>query len=257
MPLHPASRPHTPPPSHAAPRSGVVLYAGAVLVLAMGGWAAMACAQGPGAAATASSPTATKAPSKPLWRDLGAKQQQALLPLAAHWDSLNEAHKRKWLAFSRNFAQLSPADKTTLHSRMTEWASLSPQQRAQARFNFAEVKQVPADERKAKWEAYQALTPEARRQLAERAAPRPPGAAATIRPVPAQKLAPVLSGGTKGQHTARIELTPPPPPAPPMIAAPSVAVETPVSAPAPVLAPAPAPAPVPPARMTEQPSSAP
>lgn len=226
-------------------------------MLAMGGWAAMACAQGPSAAVTASSPSATKAPSKPLWRDLGAKQQQALLPLAAHWDSLNEAHKRKWLAFSRNYAQLSPADKTTLHSRMTEWAILSPQQRAQARFNFAEVKQVPADERKAKWEAYQALTPEARRQLAERAAPHPPGATATIRPVPAQKLAPVPSGGVKGQHTARIELTPPPPPAPPMIAAPPVAVETPAPAPAPVSAPAPAPAPVPPARMTEQPSSAP
>lgn len=265
MPLHPASRPHLPSKPLAASRPGAVLCVGAALVLAMGGWAALACAQGPSVAATASSPSATKPPSKPLWRDLGAKQQQALLPLAAHWDSLNEAHKRKWLAFSRNYAQLSPADKTTLHSRMTEWAALSPQQRAQARFNFAEVKQVPADERKAKWEAYQALTPEARRQLAERAAPRPPGAAATIRPVPAQKLAPVLSGGTKGQHTARIELTPPPPPAPsaaerpaqPMIAPPSVAVETPAPAPAPVLAPAPAPAPVPPARMTEQPSSAP
>lgn len=239
----------------------------------MGGWAAVACAQGPSsaapaspaAAAAASTPVATRPVSKPLWRDLGSKQQQALLPLAAHWDRLSEAHKRKWLAFSRNYAQLSATEKTTLHSRMTEWAALSQQQRAQARFNFAEVKQVPADERKAKWEAYQALSPEEKRQLAERATPRPPGAAATIRPVPAQKLAPVLSGGTKGQHTARIELTPPPPPpssaperpAPPMIAAPSVAVDPPAPAPAPVAAPAPAPAPVPPARMTEQPSSAP
>lgn len=263
MPLHPASRPSALPKSPSVRLPGAVLCAGAALVLAMGGWAAMACAQGPATAAssppaaTASSTSVVRPASKPLWRDLSAKQQQALLPLAAHWDRLSEAHKRKWLAFSRNYAQLSATEKTTLHSRMTDWAALSQQQRAQARFNFAEVKQVPADERKAKWEAYQALSPEEKRSLAERAAPRPPGATGAIRPVPAQKLAPVPSGGTKGQHTARIELTPPPPPAPPMIAAPPVAVDTPAPAPAPVPAPAPAPAPVPPARMTEQPSSAP
>ena len=51
---------------------------------------------------------------------------------------------------------------------MTEWAALSPQQRAQARLNFAEIKRLPADERKAKWEAYQALQPEEKRKLGRR-----------------------------------------------------------------------------------------
>jgi len=120
---------------------------------------------------------------------------------------------------------------------------------------------VPADERKAKWEAYQALSAEEKRRLAERAAPRPPGAAGSIRPVPAQKLAPVPPGALKGQHSARIELTPPTerPMAPTMMPSPSISLEAPAPAPvgAPSASPVFTPAPVPPARMTEQPSSAP
>jgi hypothetical protein len=234
------------------------------MAIILGSWGATASAQagdGLTSGASATSPAKTaKSPSKPLWRDLSAKQQQALLPLAAHWDGLTEAHKRKWLAVSRNHAQLSAADKATLHSRMTEWAALSQQQRAQARFNFAEVKQVPADERKAKWEAYQALSAEEKHRLAEGAAPRPPGAAGSIRPVPAQKLAPVPAGALKGLHSARIELTPPTERrTAPMIPAPSTPVESPAPVPvtAPSGSPVAVPAPIPPARMTEQPSSAP
>lgn len=258
----PAARPCL--PTLPRPQSRV-RWTGVALMFIAGSWVAAANAQEAGvsasnASATAAAKTAAKSPAKPLWRDLSAKQQQALLPLASHWDGLSEAHKRKWLAVSRNHAQLSAADKATLHSRMTEWAALSQQQRAQARFNFAEVKQVPADERKAKWEAYQALSPEEKRRLAEGASPRPPGAAGSIRPVPAQKLAPVPPGAIKGQHSARIELTPPVDRSmAPMIPASSNALEAPAPAPviAPLASPVTTPAPVPAARMTEQPSSAP
>lgn len=233
---------------------------GALVLVGATGWVAHARAQAPSSArAPVAAPS--KPLAKPLWRDLSAKQQQALQPLAAHWDALSEGHKRKWLALSRNHAKLSPADKATLHSRMTEWAALSRQQRDQARFNFAEVKQVPADERKAKWEAYQALTPAEKQRLAESAAPRPPGAAGTIRPVPARKLAPLPADAAKGQHSARIQLAPPAEamaPAP-MIATPSIPAEA--LAPAPVMLPpipvAPAPGAPPRSGMTEPPSSAP
>jgi hypothetical protein len=147
--------------------------------------------------------SAGRAPvSRPAWRDLSTAQQQALNPLASTWDGLSENHKRKWLALSRNHAKLSPADQAVQHSRMKEWATLSQQQRAQARFNFAEVKQLPADERKAKWEAYQALSPEEKRKLAERAPAKPPGVAPTIKPVPARKLAPVRTPAPKSDATA-------------------------------------------------------
>ena len=68
---------------------------------------------------------------------------------------------------------MSGAEQAKLHSRMTEWAALSPQQRTQARLNFAETKQLSPDDKKAKWEAYQALPPEEKRKLAAGAA-KPP-----------------------------------------------------------------------------------
>jgi hypothetical protein len=137
-------------------------------------------------------PMAKASLSKPLWRDLDSEQQQALHPLGGVWDGLSEAHKRKWLALSRNHAKLTPSEQAVQHSRMAEWAMLGVRERARARFNFAEVKQLPAAERKAKWEVYQALSAEEKRKLAERApAQQPLGVAPTIRPVPAHRLAPV------------------------------------------------------------------
>lgn len=121
---------------------------------------------------------------------------------------MSESQKRKWLVISRNQGKLSPEERAVQHSRMTEWASLSRQQREQARFNFDEVKQVPAAERKAKWEAYQALSDDEKRRLADSAAKRPQGAAGTIRPVPAQKLAPVPAARVAGRPGPRIELAP-------------------------------------------------
>jgi hypothetical protein len=168
-------------------------------------------AQAAPASVSPSSSSASKAVSatKPYWSELTAEQQQALQPLAAHWHTLNTGHKRKWLALSRNYANMSADDQTTLHSRMIEWAALSNQQRAQARLNFAEVKRVPADERKAKWEQYQALSEEEKRRLAERAPAKPRGAAVPVRPVPAQKLVTVPAVTPAGQHTPRILLAPP------------------------------------------------
>lgn len=165
-------------------------------------------------AANGNSTPATKAPtvSRPLWNELSPAQQKSLSPLAPHWNSLHAAQKRKWIALSRNFDSMSPDDQALLHSRMTEWAALSPQDRTRARLNFAEVKRLaPQEERKAKWEAYQALSDEEKRKLAERAGSRPPSAAAPVRPVPAQKLAPVPSAAASGSkpHPPRIQLAPP------------------------------------------------
>jgi hypothetical protein len=167
----------------------------------------------PGAQAHADNtpPAATKpaAVSRPLWSELSTAQQQSLAPLAPHWNGLHAAQKRKWIALSRNYDKMNADDQTVLHSRMTEWAALSAQERTRARLNFDEVKRLaPADERKAKWEAYQALSDDEKRKLAERAGTRPPSAAAAVRPVPAQKLAPVPRPATSGQHAPRIELAP-------------------------------------------------
>lgn len=131
--------------------------------------------------------------SKPLWADLTPPQQQSLKPLAATWNGISEAQKRKWLEISKNYAALSPTEQTTMHSRMNEWVAMSPQQRAVARLNFAKTKelskQLTPDEKKAKWETYQALSPEEKAKLAAKASPKPTGAATAVKPVPPQKLA--------------------------------------------------------------------
>ena len=70
---------------------------------------------------------------------------------------------------------MPPAERERVQERMTEWARMSPQQRGQTRLNYQEAKQLPPQDRQARWEAYQALSPEQKRQLQDRAAqPVPP-----------------------------------------------------------------------------------
>ena len=134
------------------------------------------------------------APSaKQEWALLTPAQQLALQPLAKSWASLSNGQKRKWLEISLNYPSLSADDKAKMHSRMSEWAALSPRARAEARLNFASTqelsKQLSTQEKQAKWQAYQSLSSEEKRKLAESGVRPPVGAALPARPVPEKKLA--------------------------------------------------------------------
>jgi hypothetical protein len=156
---------------------------------------------------------AARAESKPSWAELTPQQQQALAPLSASWRSLGEAHKRKWIALSENFHTMPQAEQALLHSRMTEWATLSPQQRTAARLNFAEAQKVAPADKRAKWEAYQALPPEEKKRLAaghQAAKPAPPPTAVAVQPVPQQKLA-RISRPKKAENPAKLTIVPGPP----------------------------------------------
>ncbi|KQP38845.1 DUF3106 domain-containing protein [Pseudorhodoferax sp. Leaf274] len=129
------------------------------------------------------------APS-PRWVGLSNAQRQALKPLGPSWNSLSEAQRRKWIALSRNFDKLPVAEQQKLHQRMGDWVKLSAVERSRARLNFAETERLASDDKQAKWEAYQALSEEERRKLAEQAPRRTlPGAATAIRPISRQRLA--------------------------------------------------------------------
>ncbi len=147
-----------------------------------GGWVS---AQTPSLTAPKSAPSL---PGRPLWMDLTESQQQALSPLAQQWPTMNEPHKRKWLAISQNFGQLSAEEQATVQSRMREWAALSAQQRTAARFNYADAQQLLQEDKKAKWEAYQALSPEAKQKLAAQQNKPVVGAAPAVKPVAPNKL---------------------------------------------------------------------
>jgi hypothetical protein len=154
-----------------------------------------------------------RAESKPAWSELTVQQQQALAPLSASWRSLGEAHKRKWIALSENFHTMPPPEQARLHSRMTEWATLSPQQRNAARLNYAEAQKVAPEDKRAKWEAYQALPPEEKKRLAaghQAVKPVPPSTAIAVHPVPQQKLA-RISKPKKAEATPKLTIVPGPP----------------------------------------------
>ncbi|MGA0571091.1 DUF3106 domain-containing protein [Variovorax sp. VNK109] len=155
------------------------------------------------AAATRAAPARAVA-SGPAWSELSRSQQTALKPLASVWGSISEAQKRKWIALSANYASLQPEEQARLHGRMTDWVSLNPQQRAQARLNFGESRKIPAQEKKAKWEAYQALSPEEKDKLASRASRKAAGAAVAVKPVSPQKLATVPAPRPDSRHSAKI-----------------------------------------------------
>jgi len=164
--------------------------------------AAPGMAQTAPAASQAQAP-ATQAPANGGWNLLGAKDRQALAPLAAHWGNISEGQRSKWRAIAQSFDQLSPADQQVMQARMKEWAALSPVQRNQARLNFNTVQSVSKDQRKTRWDEYQALSEEEKRKLsagvpaaAKTTAPSPKPMAAdrlvqpTVRTVPAAALPP-------------------------------------------------------------------
>lgn len=150
-------------------------------------------AQAPGAPAATPKMVAAKAPgaTKPDWSELTPAQQAALQPLQGAWTGISSGQKRKWIALSANFPSLTPSERSVLHGRMTDWTALNPEQRSQARLNFAQTKDLSAEEKKAQWQAYQALSPEQKQHLAATAPQKPGGAARAVTPVAPEKLAAV------------------------------------------------------------------
>ncbi len=119
---------------------------------------------------------AAAAESGPRWQDLSASQRAALKPLERDWSGIDAARKQKWLEIANRYPGMPPAEQQRISERMTAWAKLSPAERGQARLNFQTARQLTPEERQARWQAYQELTPEQRRKLAARAAPPPQAA---------------------------------------------------------------------------------
>lgn len=127
------------------------------------------------------------------WHELKPAQQTALKPLELEWSGIDAERKQKWLQISARFPKMTPAEQLRVQERMSEWAKLTPQQRGQARMNYQEARQLPAQDRQARWNEYQALSPEQRQQLATRAepiadvTPKPPAARSAQRDAPQAK----------------------------------------------------------------------
>ena len=107
------------------------------------------------------------------WKNLQPAQQRVLSPLERDWSSLDATQRQKWLEIATRYPTMSPDQQERMQQRMTEWARMTPAQRGQARINFQQARTVPATDRQAQWEAYQALPPERKEALAKRQAAAP------------------------------------------------------------------------------------
>ena len=258
-----------PSPSDASPALPAFVLALALLgvLAAVGGQVVGQMRMAPGtllmagAEAAVASPNNARAPAAygasavpqvetgPGWETLNTPQKLALYPLAERWALISEAQKRRWLALAANFPALPEDEQAKFHERMADWASLSAQQRNQARLNYATTNRLAPDDKRAQWEAYQALSEDERRALAARAAPKPKGAAVALRPVSPRKLAQVPAATQATPSSPNVPKIPPvtdhstrmvaplhpspaaPAPAPALAATPAVVETAPVSVP--------------------------
>ena len=132
----------------------------------------------PAAAASAAVPPAAVVPVVPraavspnaAWAALTPAQRATLKPLEREWGAINGNRRQKWLEVAERLPRMSADDRARVQARMVEWATMTPQQRAQVRLQFQEAKQVAPQNRKESWDAYQALPPDERSRLAVRAA---------------------------------------------------------------------------------------
>jgi hypothetical protein len=132
-----------------------------------GAWSLPVFAQAP----VQSPPRAPVIAGGATWQSLTAPQRVALAPLQADWNSIDPDRKTKWLDIARRYPQLPADEQQRLHARMADWARLSPTERARARLNYQETKQMASQDRRAQWQAYQALPESERKALAQRARP--------------------------------------------------------------------------------------
>jgi hypothetical protein len=117
----------------------------------------------------------------PKWSELTPAQRTALRPLERDWASIEPDRKEKWIEIAGRMPGMPATERDRIQARMAEWARLSPQQRGQARMGFQEAKELPTQNRQARWEAYQSLPPEQRQQLQYRAGGDGRPAAGTLR----------------------------------------------------------------------------
>ena len=165
--------------------------------------------QEPPARAAVSAPIGPKV-TGPVWGELSASQRTILAPLAPSWDALEPVRKRKWIAVAQTYPQLAPAEQAKLQGRMVEWAALSPRERALARLNYSETKKVPASDRAANWDAYQALPAEDKQKLAAQAASAPKGAALAPKHSTLDKVTPVpVTRRTPAEERASVSVAAP------------------------------------------------
>jgi len=142
-----------------------------VVSVALAAWGLVTQAAPPLAATSAARPEAVGKPAAEegtRWDELTPALRSALKPLERDWHTLEAPRKQKWIDIATRMPRMSPDEQQRVQTRMSQWAAMTPLQRTQARLQFKEAEQVAPRDRSAQWEVYQALSPDQKRQLADK-----------------------------------------------------------------------------------------
>ena len=130
------------------------------------------------------------------WDSLKPAQQQILAPLEGDWDYMLPDSRKKWMQVANIYPKMSAQDQERLQSRMKSWSKLSQKDRRIARENYLASLKFPAEKKAEAWSAYQKLSDEQKKKLAETQVKKKPNA---------------INAPTLQQHPIKQETTPPPP----------------------------------------------
>ena len=103
------------------------------------------------------------------WRQLNPSQRGLLAPLERDWSTISPPQQQKWAEVANRFPALPAEERDRVQRRLADWSRLTPQERAAARLNYQEARQLSPQARQQQWEAYRALPADQRRALAENA----------------------------------------------------------------------------------------
>jgi len=104
------------------------------------------------------------------WAQLPDNQKETLAPLESDWSSITKDQKKKWVEVANRYPNMTDAEKSILQSRMSEWANLSTEQRRVARDNYLRSLKFSPEKKAEAWQAYQQLSEEDKKRLAEKKA---------------------------------------------------------------------------------------
>jgi cytochrome c553 len=111
------------------------------------------------------------------WASLKPSQQKILAPLESDWDYMHPDSRKKWIQVANIYPKMSGQDQDRLQSRMASWSNLSQKERRIARENYLSSLQFPAEKKSEAWSAYQKLSDDQKKKLAETEAKKKPTAA--------------------------------------------------------------------------------
>ena len=178
------------------------------LALALGPFAFnVVHAQNPAAPSGSHSKSAGIPEKKPdgTWEGLKPAQQKILSPLESDWDYMSPDSRKKWIQVATIYPKMSEKDQERLQSRMSSWSSLSQKDRRLARDNYLSSLNFPAEKKAEAWSAYQKLSDDQKKKLADSEAKKKPTAASA----PTLQQIPIKQKPTFTPNSP-VESTPPP-----------------------------------------------